>query len=112
MRERKWYPGTGANPLHNVLVGLDGLQRLSTLAVVLLFSGYALGLYWVLPEPDWPVGAWAAGAAFDGAVVFALPRFRKSFGPPKSGWILLAVLRWIVAGVMGTIVPLRFFELR
>jgi len=104
MPERKWYPGTGANPFHIVLMGLEGLKRIPMPMVVLLLLAYGGALAAALPQPDWFVAAWSVGVLFDAAVLVALPHFKRSFGPPVPGLILLAVLRWIVAGVLGSLV--------
>ena len=84
------FPGTDGNSLDDLLHGLDRLERLPALLFPLILLALAL-----LPT----VGNWTAAAVLwlfmlvDWALLEALPRLGKSFGPAKPTTLLLAVMR-------------------
>jgi len=86
----KHFPGTHGNTLDDILHGLDRLERIPAPVFPLILLALAF-------PPAWGNAAWA-GALWlfmlgDWALLAALPRANKSFGPAKPNALLLAVLR-------------------
>lgn len=92
--ERKYFPGTNGNPFDSVLHFADLVERLPGL----LFAAL-LFLVAVLPtRAVWPY-TFALWGFFllDWALVAALPRAGRSFGPAHPPVLVLACLRAVVA---------------
>lgn len=87
---RKWYPGTHGGPFDVLIRLADRIERLPGPVFFLILLALAL-----IPSR----GSWfQAGILFlffltDWALVLALPRARKSFGPAKPPVLLMAILR-------------------
>lgn len=90
----RYFPGTHGNPFDKVLRLMDLIEGLPAPVFAALLFGLAL-----LPtRAQWPLalGLWAFMLG-DWALLAALPRARKSFGPAKPPAVMLAVLRLIPA---------------
>jgi hypothetical protein len=90
----KHFPGAHGNRFDTFLRAFDVLERLPAPVFALVLFGMAL-----LPvRAQWPLalGLWAF-MLLDWALIAALPRARKSFGPAKPPAFLLAGLRLIPA---------------
>ncbi len=89
-RNRRYFPGTHGNPFDVVLRAARAIQRLpppvfaAGLAVLALL---AARVQWL------PAGVLFAFFLGDWALLAALPRAQKSFGPAKPPTVLLALLR-------------------
>jgi predicted MPP superfamily phosphohydrolase len=89
-RHRRYFPGTHGNPFDVVLRAARIIQGLPLPVFAVLLAGLAL----LAARGQWPL----AGGLFafylgDWALVAALPRAQKSFGPAKPPTLLLALLR-------------------
>jgi uncharacterized protein len=89
-RHRRYFPGTHGNPFDVVLRVARFIERLPLPVFAALLAGLAI----LAARAEW----WLAGSllAFfvgDWALLAALPRAQKSFGPAKPPALLLALLR-------------------
>ncbi|MCC7358944.1 MAG: hypothetical protein IT317_05675 [Anaerolineales bacterium] len=100
----RYFPGTHGNQFDVVLRVADLIERLPALLFALLLALPALGP-WLLWR-SWPTGLvlWAFSLA-DWAILAALPRFQRSFGPAKPPTVLLALAR-AVCGLLPPVVSL------
>lgn len=92
--KKKSFPGTTGNPFDRVLHGGVALQKIPAplFAVLLLGLGFLpAGTHWRVTLPLW------AAFAIDWLLLAALPRFKRSFGPPQPPVLILAILRAFVA---------------
>ncbi|MGQ0602815.1 MAG: metallophosphoesterase [Anaerolineales bacterium] len=84
------FPGTHGNTLDGILHGLDRIEPIPGL----LFAAILLAFAFL---PAWGKLTWAGVLwlfmLMDWALLEALPRAGKSFGPAKPGALLLAVMR-------------------
>jgi predicted MPP superfamily phosphohydrolase len=88
--ERKWFPGTFGGPFHILIEFAQRIQRLSGPVFALLLLGIAL----IPCRGSWTRAAILFGFFLsDWALIAALPRRKKSFGPAKPPALLMAVLR-------------------
>lgn len=90
---RKTFPGTSGNPFDSFLhrtADFDKMPNLIFLAI-LAFLSTIPGLW------DWRAGALVfAFMLLDWAIFFFLPLFHKSYGPPKTSVLILAVARTVL----------------
>ncbi len=87
---RRYFPGTHGNPFDLVLRVMDLIEALPAIVFAALLFGLA-----VIPTfGQWPLtfGLWAFCLG-DWALLAALPRAHKSFGPAKPPALNLALLR-------------------
>lgn len=94
--QRKSFPGTTGNPFDRVLQAGNALQKIPAP----IFALIAAGVGFLPAGSDFRITAplWAA-FILDWLLLAALPRFRRSFGPPQPPVLLLAVMRAIVAAL-------------
>jgi uncharacterized protein len=108
-RNRRYFPGTHGNPFDLVLRVARLIERLPLPVFAVLLAGLAL----LAARGQWlPAGGLFAFYLGDWALLAALPRAQKSFGPAKPPALLLALLRapfallpgpaTLAAQVMGT----------
>jgi len=92
--QRRHFPGTHGNPFDVVLRICDLIESLPALIFATLLFGLAL----IPTRANWPValGLWLFFLG-DWALIAALPRARKSFGPAKPPTLMLACLRLLPA---------------
>jgi len=90
---RRYFPGTHGNPFDKVLRVMDLIEGLPApvFAALLLALALLSSLFLSLP---FSLVLWLFFLA-DWALLAALPRARKSFGPAKPPTLMLAVLRLI-----------------
>ena len=88
------FPGTLDNDFDVVLRKVEDLEKIPPLVFALLLLLLAF-------PPTFGHWAWMAGLWLfflsDWALMALLPRFKKSFGPPKPPTLILAVLRMVFA---------------
>src|SRR5574337_772633 len=90
---RRYFPGTHGNPFDKVLRVMDLIESLPAPVFAALLLGLALLSALALPLPfSFVLWLFFLG---DWALLAALPRARKSFGPAKPPTVLLAVMRLI-----------------
>jgi hypothetical protein len=91
---RRYFPGTHGNPFDVVLRIARFIQGLPRP----VFAGALLGLAALVTLARWPLtlGLWAFFLG-DWALIAALPRAHKSYGPAKPPTLLLALLRALFA---------------
>lgn len=91
---RPHFPGTDGNPFDVVLRIGDLIESLPAL----LFAALLFGLALIPTRANWPLtlGLWLFFLG-DWALLAALPRARKSFGPAKPPTLVLACLRLLPA---------------
>lgn len=93
-RGRRTFPGTTGNPFDIILHRYADLEKLPGI----LFTAL-LGLLALVPHP----GNWIFSIVLlafylgDWALLALLPRFHRSYGPPKPPVLLLAIFRTLVA---------------
>ncbi len=94
--QRKSFPGTTGNPFDRVLHAGNALQKIPAP----IFALIAAGVGFLPAGSDFRITAplWAA-FILDWLLLAALPRFRRSYGPPQPPVLLLAVMRAIVAAL-------------
>lgn len=94
--QRKSFPGTTGNPFDRVLQAGNALQKIPAP----IFALIAAGVGFLPAGSDFRITAplWAA-FILDWLLLAALPRFRRSYGPPQPPVLLLAVMRAIVAAL-------------
>jgi hypothetical protein len=84
------FPGTHGNSLDRILHGLEAIERIPGLAFAVLLLALAFLPAW--GNVSW-VGALWLLMLLDWALLEALPRAGKSFGPAQPSALLLAALR-------------------
>src|SRR5690349_9622764 len=92
--QRRHFPGTHGNPFDVVLRICDLIESLPAL----IFAALLFGLALVPTRANWPLalGLWLFFLG-DWALITALPRAHKSFGPAKPPTFMLACLRLLPA---------------
>lgn len=98
--QRKTFPGTTGNPFDRVLHAGNALQKIPTPIFALILAGVGFlpaGSNFRITAPLW------AAFILDWLLLAALPRFRRSFGPPQPPVLFLAVLRAIVAALTASL---------
>lgn len=92
--QRSRFPGTTDNEFDLILRKVEDLEKIPAL----LFAGllFLVAIPPTLGHWGWTVGLWAF-FLIDWALVALLPRFGRSYGPPKPSVLILAVLRMIFA---------------
>jgi predicted MPP superfamily phosphohydrolase len=81
--------------LHRLLVNTNRMQAIPTPLVILILAGFA-GLAWVLWGSAELLVGFIATTALDWAMLRALPRTGRSFGPDKPSVLALGGLRLLV----------------
>lgn len=92
--KRRNFPGTLDNDFDIVLRKFDDLERIPPLLFGLLL--FLIALPPTFGNWFWTAGLWLFFLG-DWVLLSALPRFRKSFGPPKPSTLILAGLRMLFA---------------
>lgn len=90
---RRYYPGTGENPFHFALVALDHLGRIPMPLMPLLLALLAILPFHLLPSTFYLLPFLLS----DLALLYALPRLGRSFGPPQPPALLMGMARVGVA---------------
>jgi uncharacterized protein len=92
--KRRNFPGTLDNEFDIILRRVDEVEKIPPL----LFAGLLFILALLPTFGNWP---WTAGLWLfylgDWLLLWMLPRFRKSYGPPKPTTLILALLRTLFA---------------
>jgi hypothetical protein len=110
------FPGTHGNTLDRILHAMDDVERVpSVVFALLLLAPAAVG---GLGDLTWTGALWLL-MVVDWAVLRALPRFGRSYGPAKANAFILAALRvpfaWLpqplalVAQLIGTLLVVYGF---
>ncbi len=91
---RRNFPGTLDNDFDIVLRRVEDLQKIPAL----LFAGllFLIAIPPTFGHWGWTVGLWLFFLS-DWALLALLPRFGRSYGPPKPATLILAVLRMLFA---------------
>lgn len=88
------FPGTANNELDVILHQFEGIQRIPSLVFGFLLLAGAI----FISRLNWQFGLVLWGFFLsDWLLLVLLPRFGKSFGPPKPTVVLLAIARGLVA---------------
>ncbi len=92
--QKRSFPGTTGNPFDVVLHRFGDTQKLPVPIFALILAVFALPPHF----GDWPFFAfyWTV-LLVDWALLAALPRFGKSFGPAKPPTLILAAMRFFPA---------------
>ena len=103
-RRRRFRPGTAESPFHRFLVFLDRLDRLPWAVVGLWLAALMawVGLLWEESSGSLAFGAAAAVlfgtfAVGDLVVLWMLPRWGYSFGPPRPPFFAFSLFRLFLA---------------
>lgn len=93
-RSRKNFPGTLDNDFDIVLRRVEEVEKIPSL----LFAGllFLIALPPTFGHWGWSVGLWAFFLT-DWLLLALLPRFGRSYGPPKPSVLILAVMRMVFA---------------
>jgi len=87
-------------PLKGLVDFTHHFSRMPLLMMPVLTLGAAGLLTWVWSSTWLGVG-FAVFALGDAVMLFALPRYGRSFGPPQLPWLSLLILRLALASVLG-----------
>jgi uncharacterized protein len=90
----------GSSRFHKVLVLTNNMQRLPSILiiVILVFLASVLSLFWL--NPDVPL-IYLLAASLNWVILWALPRFKRSYGPEKASTLALAFLMMVVLAILG-----------
>jgi predicted MPP superfamily phosphohydrolase len=92
--KRRNFPGTLDNEFDVVLRRVEEVENIPSL----LFAGllFLIAIPPTVGHWGWTVGLWAY-FLLDWLLLALLPRFRRSFGPPKPPTLILALMRMVFA---------------
>ncbi len=104
--KRRHFPGTTGNPFDIFLHRYDRLEKIPAVVLALLLFGIAT----LASGANWPKTLVIYGFFIsDWLLIYLLPKFNKSFGPPKPVVLTLAVLRSLVVWTPAAVdYPLQF----